>query len=409
MTTLRIPFLIAICLIFVTFPQAKAQENIALSHPGSLTLFRPFTNNDDEGVFTNLPLRLSVLASVGYDDNVFTTHDHTKGSGFDELSLGIGSHIGNQRTRFDADLSLGMIYYWSRPGNKIDPDISLNLSFTHEFNPRLVLGITSFMAYQQQPDFSLGIGQLNNVGNYFTTIDSITLGYQWTRRFSTVTSYTLSTYTYSESAVADQENRFEHLFGQQFRYQLYPTVTVVLEYRFGYIQYETANTNSYSQYALGGADFTLSPKLTFTFRAGAEFRHFLGDFSGDATYPYFESTLAYEYLPRSFIRWYNRYGLEQSDFGIASQSKQTYRTGLQISHSFGSKLKAELGIYYSNDQYDAPISNTDNAVDVNASVSYAVTRKFSVQAGYTYTRVFSQIVTQDYARNRVYLGASYAF
>src|ERR1700730_50835 len=160
MTTLRILFLIAICLIFVTFPQAKAQENIALSHPGSLTLFRPFTNNDDEGVFTNLPLRLSVLASVGYDDNVFTTHDHTRGSGFDGLSLGIGSHIGNQRTRFDADLSLGMVYYWSRPGNKIDPDISLNLSFTHEFTPRFLLGITSLMPYQQQPDFALGVGEV---------------------------------------------------------------------------------------------------------------------------------------------------------------------------------------------------------------------------------------------------------
>jgi hypothetical protein len=385
------------------------QENIALTRPASLTIFRPFTSTDDNGNFISLPFKLSLNTTVGYDDNVSTSHSNQIESAFNGLSLGVGTHVGSQRTRLDADVSLGIVYYWDRPGRKYDPDMSLKLSFTHQFNPRLVLGISSFMTYQTQPNFAIGAGQNNNVGDYIFTTESITLGYQWSRRLSTVTSYSLSTFTYDEAAVAAQQNRFEHLIAEQIRYQLYPTVTAAFEYRFGYIDYETANTDSYSSYILAGADFTLSPKLAFTFRGGAEFRHQLGTFAGDSSYPYFESTLSYEYQLGSFVRWYNRYGFEEANFGSNTGAKKTYRTGIQIGHSFGNKLKAGLSAYYTNSQFNAPSSVTENAFDITGSLSYAFTQKFSIQLSYSFTQINSDLVLDAYTRNRVYLGATYAF
>ena len=407
--TARAHILIGISLLLSMIPFAQAQENVALTRPAILTLFRPFTSTDDNGNFVRLPFTLSLNSTVGYDDNVSTTHSNQIESGFNGLSLAIGSHVGNQRTILDADVSFGIIYYWDRPGRKYDPDMSLNLKFTHQFNPRLVLGISSFMTYQTQPDFSTGTGQLKNVGDYFYTTEQITLGFQWSRRLSTVTSYSLSTYYYDAAIVAAQQNRVEQVIGQQIRYQLYPTVTAAFEYRFSYVNYETANTDSYSNFVLAGADFTLSPKLSFAFRGGAEFRHQLGIFAGDSIFPYFESTLSYQYRPGSFVKWYNRYGLEETDFGFNTGSKKTFRSGLQISHSLGNKLKAGLSAYYTNSQFNAPTSVTENALDITGSLSYAVTQKFSVQLGYTYTQINSDLVLDEYTRNRVYLGATYAF
>jgi len=58
-----------------------------------------------EGIFTNLPFKTSISTNVGYDDNVFTGHTDRIGSGYNDLNLDIGSHIGNQRSRLDGDVS----------------------------------------------------------------------------------------------------------------------------------------------------------------------------------------------------------------------------------------------------------------------------------------------------------------
>ena len=81
---------------------------------------------------------------------------------------------------------------------------------------------------------------------------------------STVASFSLTTYRYDNSIETTQQNRLEHLIGEQLRYMLFPTATLVGDYRFGYISYVTtatgsngtANSDSYSHFLLGGADPT---------------------------------------------------------------------------------------------------------------------------------------------------------
>ena len=297
-----------------------------------------------EGIFTNLPFKTSLSADVGYDDNVFTSHTDRIGSGYDDLNLNIGSHIGNQRSRLDGDLALGFAYYWNRPGRSVDPNISLNLNSSYKLTPRLMLSLSSNLAYQAQPNFAIAGAATQNVGNYFFGSNQISLGYEWTPRFSTVTSYSLTSYWYDNSTEATQQNRLEHLIGEQLRYMLFPTATLVGEYRFGYISYQTSNTassgtpntDSYSHFLLAGADATLSPRLSFTFRGGAEIRTFLTPGGMEKTFPYAESTLGYEYRPSCFFQWYNRLGLEQSDFAVGAVQR-----GLQDGDQGRSHVRAK--------------------------------------------------------------------
>jgi hypothetical protein len=386
-----------------------AQTTGYVASPSNFPLFRPSTDLG-EGIYTNLPFQLSLYTAIGYDDNVFAQHSDRTGSGFTQVSLNLASHISNERTRLDADLGLGVDAYWSRPGRSIDPNVNLNLSFSHQINPRTTLTLTSYFSWTSQPNLQLGVGSANQVSDYFYTSNQISLGYQWTPRFSTVTSYTGNLLVYDNSDVGDSLNRLENTFGQQLRFLVLPTITAVAEYRFGYVDYfSNDHLNSFSNFALGGAEISLSRRLTFGFRAGGEFRHYEEAQAGqqqDLAYPYAESTLTYLYRPDSYVEWYNRYGLEESDLG--GGYRRTFRTGLKVNHLFGKRLRLIGAIYYSYNDYANP-SFTENVLDLNLGVTYQFTRALALSAGYTFERDFSDILSRDYYRNRAYSGLLFAF
>ncbi len=393
---------------------ARAQEvglevpDLGLTVPGRLTLYRPITGIY-QGEFVQRPLTLGLAAAIGYDDNVDTSHNERVGSGFTAPRLEIASSIGSERTRLRADLRLGFVGYWDIPGAALQPDISFDLTFTHQFSPRLVLGFSSFVTYQGQPNFAFGIGKTTNVGNYVYSTNSVVLGYQWTERFSTATSYTLNAAYYESSTVGSTSNLLEHVIAQQFRYLVLPTIAAAAEYRFSYEQYVNTNLNSYSHFVLAGADLTLTPRLQFTFRAGAEFQTDLFHGGTSPTSPYFESTLTYAYRRNSFIQWYNLYDLERSDINTAN-TKDVYRTGLKILHSFGARLQLGGGLYYSYNHNEGPPSSFDeHQVEATATASYQLTRAWTLQAGYTFTDVLSDINSRSYYRNRVFLGAAFTY
>jgi hypothetical protein len=204
------------------------------------------------------------------------------------------------------------------------------------------------------------------------------------------------------------QNRLEHTIAQQLRFLVLPTITAVGEYRFGYEQYINTNSDSYSHFVLAGSDFMLTPRLQFTFRGGAEFRTALFKGGTSLSYPYFDSTLTYTYRPDSYIQWYNRYGLEQSNIATVDHAK-VYRTGLRVLHSFGQKLKLGTDLYYSHSQYNQPFSFNENDLDASVRATYQITRAFGLAVDYTFTRVFSVIISRDYYRNRVSLGATFTF
>jgi hypothetical protein len=401
--------LLSAVLVLISVTLADAQDTTTVVAPSNFPLFRPSTDLG-EGIYTDLPLRVSIFTAVGYDDNVFAQHSDRIGSGFTLASLDVASHIGNERTRLDAELGAGADLYWDRPGESVDPNVSLNLSFSHQLNPRILITFTNYLAYAAQPNLQLGVGAVNQVSNYFYTSNKLGFGYQWTPRFSTVTSYTANVLYYDNSSIGNSLNRLENLIGEQFRYLVLPTITAVAEYRFGYINYfSNSGLNSFSNFALGGADVTLSRRLTFGFRGGAEFRQYEHAQPGqqqDLAYPFGEATLAYEYRPGSYIEWYNRYGLEESDLGIGY--RRTFRTGLKVSHLFGQRLRLIGATYYSYNDYVNP-SFTENVLDLNLGITYQINRTFALSAGYTFERDFSEEVTRDYYRNRTYLGLLFTF
>jgi hypothetical protein len=366
------------------------------------------------GVFSRTPVQIYATISGGYDDNVSTSQNNKQGSVFTSGNLILDYTFGDPRLQLILNGGAGGSYYYEQvSGQKYDIDLKGALGITYKSSPRLTLGSTLLVDYLTEPSFDAPGGLNSRNGNYLYTTDKVFVSYVWTQRFSTKTSYTFEAYNYDNITVAVFSNRVSNTFGNEFRFQLVPTTSLVAEYRYGIVSYETASLNSTTHFALGGIDHTFNPRLSVSLRGGAQFRSYEQD--GDRTGPYFEGSVTYALGKRTSVTWNNHYGLEEPDVA-GSQSRTTFRTGLQTKFNLTSRISSSVDLYYVHDQYHAfpsgPIMSNafiENTFDGNLSLHYAITPLIGVQAGYHYTNISSDIQFREYSRNRVSAGVSLSF
>ncbi|CAN5402468.1 hypothetical protein BH20VER3_BH20VER3_01120 [soil metagenome] len=394
---------------------AVAESNPPLPERGEAVPENDEANPDlGTGTFARAPFRVSLSVREGYDDNVYTTNQNTIASFYTSGNVVFDYKFGNARTKVALEAFGGLTYYYNRPfGQEYDISSGFSLSLSHQATPRLGFAANIYMAYQSEPDFNTGFGINRRSGNYFYTSDKFSISYQWAPRFSTVTSYTLGVVNYEESAVAAYEDRFEHTFGNEFRYLLLPTTTVVGEYRYQIIAFDTALRDSTTHFVLGGGDHSFNPRFNISVRGGVQFREF--EEFGDRTSPYGEATLNYALGERSSVSWSNRYGLDQPDVP-GSASRTTYRTGVRGQYAFSPRFSTTVGGFYQHDENEGIVTPfsvvpafTEDSIDLALGVRYEFNRTFAGLAGYNHTEVLSDITLREYERNRYYLGLNASF
>ena len=428
----------AICCLLLSLAAAKpvhavGQAGQSAGFPSTSARKPPSLGNDDIGLglFSNIPFHVTVTVRGGYDDNIFTTSDSSQGSAFVNGSINLTYDFGSPRTRLSLQLGGGITDYFDRPGQN-EPDYNgyLGLSLRHLFSQRLILQITAYASYQAEPDFSVGTGFNRRSGNYFYTSDRFALTYLWTPRFSTVTNYTFGARLYDNTGVTGVgsfENRIENTFANEFRLLIWPTTTVVAEYRIQFVSYQSADTEAFSQYILAGFNHSFSPRLHFSYRGGVQIRSLdstqvipgIPPFIPSTTIhtssvslsPFFETTATYAIGQQTSLTWTNRYGIEEPDIP-GQPGRTTYRTGLDANHKWTPRISSRLAIFYSHDHY-GPQSVTpgfdEDSIDAALSLRYAITRYLGISAGYNHTEVITDIELRGYSRNRFYGGFDLTF
>ncbi len=397
----------------------------SFSDKNSVSNASTVATSDDVGLgnFSRFPVHVSVSLREGYDDNVFTSSINPQESWFTNAGLGLTYDFGSPRTQLSIGAGAGVTYYWDT-GNNVDGnndyDVNayISLSLTHKATPRLTFAVASYLTYQSQPDFAQAIGLNRRSGNFFFTQDKGTVTYLWTPRFSTATSYTFVGLRYDDRSVGFFEDRIENIFGNEFRFLLWPTTTLVAEYRYQIVSYDRIDRDSTTHFALGGFDHSFSPRFSLSLRAGAEFREYDSNDpinNGSDTSPYGEATLNYALGKNTSLSWTNRYGIEEPDVQT-NPSRRTFRTGLSVKHNFTQRISGQLGAFYQHDDYDSVNSPlfvsdgfTEDAFDVAVSLRYAVNRWFALEGGYNHTEVTSDVDFRDYSRNRVWAGVNVTF
>ncbi len=398
----------------LTPPLPERGDEVPVTEPAAEAINSGPTPDLGTGNFTRSPFRVSVSVREGYDDNVYTTSRNKIDSFYSGGNVTFNYKVGNERTQISLEAFGGLTYYYNRPfGRQLDDSLGFSLTASHQATPRLGLAANVYLTYQTEPDFATGFGVNRRSGNYFYTADKFSLSYRWTPRFSTVTSYTLGVVSYDDSAVAAYEDRFEHTFGNEFRYLILPTTSVIGEYRYQIVDYETAGRDSTTHFILAGVDQRFNPRFSASARGGAQLREIDG-FS-ERTSPYGEATLNYALGERTSLSWSNRYGLDQPDVaGLASRT--TFRSVVGGQYAFSPRFGANFSGFYEHDENEenvAPFSFVpgfnEDIIDLGVGVRFEFNRFVAGLAGYNHTEVLSDISLREYDRNRYYIGLNASF
>lgn len=377
-----------------------------------------------EGKFKANPWHIAVSVRGGYDDNVNLTNVDQQSSWFTSLSGELTYHAGSPRTQVNLTVNGGVTYYWDHDdsafSNSRDYDVnaSIALGIIHKATPRLTLGANVYLSYQTQPNFDTfnngGVGFNRTSQDFFYSLNKFSLGYLWAPRFATATSYTLGVVKYENDVESQFQDRFEHTFGNEFRFLLTPTTTIVAEYRFGIVDYTNSNIrDSWSNYILGGFDHSFSPRFNVSLRAGVEFRTFDDNSpQQDLTDPYGELTLVYAISKGTSINWSSRYSLEAPDVPEAFTA-QTFRTALAIRHAFTSRITGGLTLAYEHVNNVGALGFSDfdeDDLDIALMLRYAINRTWSLDAGYEFTDVISpDSFSREFTRNRAWGGVTFTW
>ncbi len=420
----RVAFVLSLFAALLLSPSLRAgEQELSTTTETSAAVEDPGTGN-----FQSFPFKITATIRGGYDDNVYSTTTDEEESFFSNVSLGLEYDFGSPRTKLSLRSGAGFTYYWdageSGFGSDDEYDVNAFLGFnlTHRASARLTLSASVYLTYQSAPDFAAlttGLGIATRSRDFFYTVDKFTAAYMWTPRFSTATSYTFGGIWYDDRVISSFEDRYEHTIGNEFRYLIWPTTTVVAEYRYGMVDYHDGDSrDSMSHYALAGFDHSFNPRFNASLRAGVEFRRYDmndptdGYTGGGRTHPYAEATLTYALGQNTSLSWLNRYALEQPDFAEAL-GRTTYRTGLSVRHNWTARISTALGAFYQHDTNDQTLFGVsdfeEDAIDLTLSARYAFNRNFAIEGGYHHTDIWSDVLFREYTRNRYWLGAVATF
>jgi hypothetical protein len=368
----------------------------------------------DLGVFSRKPFKFTFSVREGFDSNVFTTRTDPQSSFYTNFAAGISYDFGSPRLQLRSSLGGGLTYYYNRGDDPIDWNGAFSLGATYLATPRLTLSIDTNTAYLSQPDLSI-IGATDRVnGDYLYTNTSISAAYQWTEKFSTVTSYRFGATYYVENDLNDNQGRIEQTISQSGEWLILPKTTGILEYRINPVTYFEADLDSLGQFFLVGIEQQFNPRLNWNARVGAEMRFNNNPVDGQSVYigPYMESNLEYQFGPASTIGWLMRYGTEASGINNVTQ-RQTFRTGVNVNHAFTKRLSANFSSnwlinYY--DQADVIPEFYENIIDFSVGLNFAVNRFVSLSAGYSYTiDIAPDNIDREYNRSVAFVGANFGF
>ena len=355
-----------------------------------------------------LPFSVTVGLGAGWDSNVNLSSTDEQDSSFIKGTVIAEYSTGDRRTSYSVGLTYNPFYYIDAPEgiDEFQQSASINFGFRQRTTPRLTISDNLYFAYEYEPNYQIGASVARRTQPYIYGYNNLNVAYAWTKRFSTVTGYTLSGIDYDQDSESG-ENYISHLFSQDFRYAFTRQTTGVLTYRYGITEYDNGFGDYTSQYFLAGVDHSFSRRTTGSFRVGAEVRD--RDNGGSATNPYAEASFSHSLAKQTYVRWYGRYGFEDADIGNTSE-RTSLRTGVSVQKRFTNRLAGNLGANYIFDQFEGGGSDfDDNIVEVSLGLDYNVYKNLVLNTGYSFSTTSSDVAAREYDRHILSLGMTAKF
>jgi hypothetical protein len=372
--------------------------------------------NEAIGQGATVPLDITAGVDIGYDDHVLGSNASTSSSGQSSFFARENLVLSYDRPRERTELRLVAVGRFSQffDLGTDDKDVNVTFSLVHNFSTRLSFRADIYGAYQTEPNFQSNVGPQNVRAPHFDTNDIFSVTYHWLPRVSTVTSYTFERIKYEQTtptttAVGIAQDRLQNTLAESLQFSLTRRTTLIGEYRYLIVDYDTAPRDSTTHFALAGFDHRLTEHLRINVLGGPSFRSFKND--GDTINPYVEANVGYE-GSRHSLNWSTTYGVEQPSSGTASGTT-TFRTGLNATYGLTSRINSRVGLYYNHSDNQGPSGTSSagaqDALQFTIGLKCRINKHFATHIDYEYSAQNSSGGTSGYSRNRVFGGLTYNY
>jgi len=395
-----------------------------------------------------------------YDDN-YNIDPNKRGSFGLEVDPFLSIHVPLQQTDLGLRYTYGLYWYEDRQElgvNPFDQTHQLDLWLDHAFNERWKGKITDTFAVGQEPELMnpnpvAGVAAPYRVaGDNISNHGSLGLDTEWTRQFSTSLGYNNGIYDYDNSgaivngdgvimtgslpgtSLAGVLNRVEQSVSLDLQWHVLKNTTAFVGYSFSWVDftgnepiavvpivtpsfhgtYYSSDRDNLTHYGYLGVTTDLTPNLSASIRGGVSYTDAYADplMPSTSLNPYADISLSYTYIPGSYIQFGFTQDVGATDQvnpnaagGITQYAKNTV-VYVDVNHRFTPKL---IGTVIGRMQYStyeggaaSTMETTDYGLGVN--LTYQINTHLSVDAGYNFDDVTSEIAGYSYTRNRVYLG-----
>jgi len=386
-----------------------------------------------------------------YDDNYETAANgpaKQASLGF-EVSPQFELNVPLQQTELGMRYIYGLYYYQKREElgqNPIDQTQQFDLWADHAFTERWQARVQDSFVMGQEPELIdprlsvLTRTEGNNIGNTGT----LTLDTAWTRLFSTALKYQNSFFDYQNSGAtiatlatqgasyAGLLNRIDQTVSLDFQWHVAPETVAFFGGSFEWVNYTgdepiaidpitsavyySSSRNSRSYYGYVGVQRSMLANLSFTAKGGVQYSDNYNDPSGATSLnPYADISLIYTYLPGcyaevGFTQMQNATDQVSPDpsNGSIAMSTESSTVYASINHKLTAKLLGTVIGQWQHSVYNQGFYNNqaEDYYSLGVNLSYSFNQHFSVDAGYNFDDLTSQIPGYNYTRNRVYLGVT---
>lgn len=368
------------------------------------------------------PFNFSVGVRGEYDDNSNTSETDPEDAWKVWLSPSIVYTAPLDNTFISFGLTYSAIFFVGGAAEeRVNQQVNFITQISRTFNDRVSVDFRNRFRYSQEPEALGDLTVFEVDGSFFINTTSLQVGVEWTPLLGTTTYVDFAYYDYTQQQLGDTNNRIGVGVNHDFRFLVWPTVTLVAGGRWNGTYYlDDQRVNDRDFWNAGGnfgADWQALPNLTMGARAGFVFTE--SDLIEGVWNPAGSAYVNWEIGARSNLQF--RFSQDVTPTDLAFEAAQFSSTAtLAFVYEFTERLvgslqgAARIGSF---DEFLSPGAtlngfnpNFDEDIgSISASLSYAINRYFSTNVGYTYATRISPLPGREYDRNRVYVGATANF
>lgn len=364
------------------------------------------------------PFNFSVGVRGEYDDNANTSETDPQDAWKVWLTPSIVYTAPVDNTLISFGLTYSAVFFVGGAADeRIDQRVNFVTQINHTFNDRVSFDFRNRFRFSQEPEALGDLTVFEVDGSYIINTTTFQVGVEWTPLLGTTTFYELAYYDYTNSALGDTNNRISNYIRHDFRFLVWPTVTLVAGGGWKDIHYFDLDRDFWNAYGDFGADWQALPNLTMGARAGIIYTN--SEVSGTSLLPGGSAFVNWEIGARSSLQFRFKQDVTETDLGFEAAQFSSTAT-LSFLYEFTERLTgslqgaARLGEF---DEFLSPSANTtgfdpnfeEDIGSISVSLVYAINRYFSTNVGYSYSTRISPLPGREYDRNQVYVGATANF